>query len=61
MALNHILRYLGGTIDYALVFDFNLSDQSSPVTYADAAYENNQKDQKSTHSHVMMIGNGAVI
>ena len=61
VALDHVLRYLHGTVDYALVFDFNLSSQDSPITYADAAYGNDQVDQKSTHGHVMLIGNRAVI
>lgn len=61
VALDHVLQYLHGTVDYALVFDFNLSGQGSPITYADATYDDNQVDQKSTHGHVMLIGNGAVI
>lgn len=61
MALDHVLRYLQGTVDYALVFDFNLPEQGSPITYADATYGDDQVDQKLTHGHAMLIGNGAVL
>ena len=48
-------------MDYALIFDFNLPGQGSPITYADAAYGDNREDRRSTHGHVMLVGNGAVL
>lgn len=60
VALDRVLRYLRGTIDHALVYDFNGLD-CDPVSYADAAYGDDPDDRKSTNGHTMLIGNGSIM
>lgn len=57
--LDHMLRYLVGIVDLALVFDHN--NNGDLVSFADAAYGNDVINQKSTYSHTFLLGNGAVI
>ena len=57
--LDHMLKYLVGTADLALVFDH--SDNGNPVSFADAAYGDDVVDRKSTYGHTLLLGNGAVI
>lgn len=58
-ALDRVLKYLKGTADLALVY--NHSDNGDPIGFADAAYGDDMNDQKSTHGHTLLLGNGAVI
>lgn len=60
VALDRVLRYLRGTLNYALVYNFK-SSTGDPISFADAAYGDDSDDRKSTNGHTMLIGNGAVI
>lgn len=51
---------MNGTVDLALVFDFTNPD-GYPVCYADASYDDDKTDRKSTFGHTLLIGNASVI
>lgn len=59
MELDHLLKYLVGTADLALVF--NHSSNGNSVSFADAAYGDDVIDQKSTYGHTLLLENGTVI
>lgn len=48
VALNHLLRYIGETIDYALVYNFDLPRDGNPISFADAANGDDLDDRRST-------------
>ena len=56
-ALNRIFRYLKKTTDLVLLYD----NSAGPISYADASYENDVSDRKSTYENTLLIGNAAVI
>ncbi len=56
-AVNRVFRYLAGTIELGLRFQ----KDGDPVAYSDAAYGDDKKDRKSTHGHVLMMGQAACI
>lgn len=60
VALDRVLRYLRGTLNHALIYDFS-SSAGDPVSFTDATYGDDASDRKSTNGHTMLIGNGAVI
>lgn len=55
--LNRIFRYLLKTIDLALLYD----NSTDFICYADAFYENDVSDKKSTYENVLLIKNETVI
>lgn len=58
-AMDRLLRYLNGTVDLTLVFDFT-DPGGYPVCYADASYGDDKIDRKSTYGHTLLIGNASV-
>lgn len=56
-AILDVLRYLKGTIDSGIKFNYGTSDI---MAYSDADWANNRDDRSSTSGGVAMIGGGAV-
>ena len=57
-AVDRVFRYLKGTIDLCLVYDY--TKEGHPISYADAAYGDDPVDRKSTFGHTLLIGNASV-
>jgi hypothetical protein len=59
-ALKHLLRYVRGTIDYALTYK-GTGDQHPPLTaYCDADFANDRDDRLSVSGYVVMLCGGVI-
>jgi Reverse transcriptase (RNA-dependent DNA polymerase) len=59
-AVNHLLHYLAGTVDYQLTY---ASDRQQPLSlfgFCDSDWASNQDDRRSVTGYVFMLGGGAV-
>lgn len=57
-AIKRLLRYLKGTLDYGIVFDYN--ERLILAAYSDADYAGDVVTRRSTSGFVFMLGSGAV-
>lgn len=56
-ALNRVLRYIAGTVNYGLHY----RREGTVVCYSDSAYADDKNDRKSTYGHTLLHSNAACI
>jgi len=59
-AIKRILCYLAGTKDYSITYMDFTTHPNIFYRYADAAFEGDSKDHKSTAGYIFITGNGAI-
>ena len=59
-ALTHLLRYIAGTVDYALTYEGTADQQPPLLAYCDADFASDRDDRLSISGYAVMLCGGAI-
>ena len=56
MAIKHLMRYLKGTMDYGLIYQYGQGMDVRLTAYSDADWAGDTSDRKSTTGYIIQLG-----